>query len=120
MRNILVIDDEESIILITTRVLTKSGFNVEKAANGLEGIKKFDEGTFDLVITDMTMPNMTGMDLTKQLMNIRHDIPIILCTGFSELINENKAKDMGISAFAMKPLAMNEIAVTIREVLDKK
>ena len=73
---------------------------------------------FDLVITDMTMPNMTGKDLAKELMSIRSDMPIILCTGFSEQVDEQKAKEMGISAYVMKPIVMRQIANTIREVLD--
>jgi len=68
----------------------------------------------------MTMPNMTGRDLAKELMSIRSDIPIILCTGYSDQIDKNKAKAMGISAFVMKPIVMHEMANAIREVLDKK
>ncbi|MBW1737532.1 MAG: response regulator, partial [Deltaproteobacteria bacterium] len=73
---------------------------------------------FDLVITDMTMPNMTGDRLARELMKIRPDIPIILCTGFSERISEEKAKGMGIKAFAMKPLVMRDLANTVRKALD--
>ena len=68
----------------------------------------------------MTMPNMTGKDLGKELMVIRPDIPIILCTGFSEQINKRRAEEMGISAYVMKPIVMGQIANTIREVLDGK
>ncbi len=75
---------------------------------------------FDLVITDQTMPNMTGKDLAKELMVIRPDIPIILCTGFSEKIDERRAREMGISAFVMKPIVMRQITDTIREVLDQE
>ncbi len=74
---------------------------------------------FDLVITDQTMPNMTGVELIKEMRRIRPDIPIVLCTGYSEMIDEAKAKEMGIS-FVMKPIVMSEIANTVREVLDKK
>ena len=73
-----------------------------------------------LVITDQTMPNMTGKDLAKELMVIRPDIPIVLCTGFSEKIDAKRAEEMGISAFVMKPIVMRQIANTIREVLDGK
>ena len=73
---------------------------------------------FDLVITDQTMPNMTGEELSKELMRIRPDIPIILCTGYSELITEDKAKSMGIREFVMKPLVARELAETVRNVLD--
>jgi CheY-like chemotaxis protein len=75
---------------------------------------------FDLVITDMTMPNMTGDTLAKALMKIRPDIPIILCTGFSERISEEKAKAIGVKEFVMKPLAMSDFARRIRKVLDNE
>jgi FixJ family two-component response regulator len=68
----------------------------------------------------MTMPNMTGKDLAKELIRMRSDIPIILCTGFSEQMNERVAKEIGISAFIMKPIVIRDIANTIREVLAKK
>ena len=72
---------------------------------------------FDLVITDMTMPNMTGDRLARKLMEIRPDVRIILCTGFSDLIDEDKAKEIGIRAFVMKPIMVREISETIRKVL---
>jgi CheY-like chemotaxis protein len=75
---------------------------------------------FDLVITDQTMPNMTGQDLAEKLMAIQSGIPIILCTGFSEQIDEKKAKEMGIRALVMKPIGMRQIADTIRRALDGK
>jgi len=74
---------------------------------------------FDLVITDMTMPNMTGVELARKLMEIRSDIPIIICTGFSEKISADKAKAMGIREFLMKPIVRDQIAGTIRKVLDR-
>ena len=74
---------------------------------------------FGLVITDMTMPDMTGERLAKELMQVRPDIPIILCTGFSERITEEKAKGMGIREFVMKPLVMRDLANTVRQVLDE-
>jgi CheY-like chemotaxis protein len=73
---------------------------------------------FDLVITDMTMPNMTGAELAPKLLDIRPDIPIILCTGFSEVINEEKAKAMGIREYILKPVVRDVLARTIRKVLD--
>jgi len=74
---------------------------------------------FDLVITDMTMPQMTGDKLALELLKIRPDLPVILCTGFSQNITKEKAKTMGIKAFLMKPLLIKEMAHTIRKVLDK-
>jgi YesN/AraC family two-component response regulator len=73
---------------------------------------------FDLVITDMTMPNMTGVELASRFSEIRTDIPIILCTGFREMIDENKAQALGICEFVMKPVVRDEITRTIRKVLD--
>jgi DNA-binding response OmpR family regulator len=75
---------------------------------------------YDLVITDQTMPNITGKELVEELKSIRPDIPVILCTGFSEQIDEKKAHEMGIHAFVMKPIAMRDLAATIRMVLDEK
>ncbi|MCP4579785.1 MAG: response regulator [Deltaproteobacteria bacterium] len=84
------------------------------------GIFKEKPEAFDLVITDMTMPNMTGDRLAKEIMEIRSDMPVILCTGFSELISEEQAKEMGIKAFVMKPALVHEMAATIRQVLDQE
>ncbi|MGZ3606669.1 MAG: response regulator, partial [Syntrophales bacterium] len=75
---------------------------------------------FDLIITDVTMPGMTGIELAKELMAIRSDIPIILCTGFSELIDEKHAKEMGIREFVMKPFVIGKHAKAIRKVLEEK
>jgi YesN/AraC family two-component response regulator len=74
---------------------------------------------FDLVITDLTMPNMTGDKLAGELMNIRPDIPIILCTGFSEKMSKERAEALGIKDFLMKPIVKSDLAKTVREVLDK-
>jgi two-component system cell cycle sensor histidine kinase/response regulator CckA len=73
-----------------------------------------------LVITDMTMPHMTGAELAPRLLDIRPDIPIILCTGFNEMIDEKRAKAMGIREYVMKPIVRHDIARTIRKVLDKE
>ena len=78
-----------------------------------------DPGEFDLVITDQTMPNMTGKQLAGELLSIRPGIPIVLCTGFSEQISKREAEMMGISAFVMKPIIIHQMANKIREVLDK-
>ncbi len=90
--------------------------------NSIETLEAFRNNPqeFDLVIPDITMPNMTGKDLAKELMSIRQDILVILCTCFSEKIDERRAKEMGISAFVMKPIVMLDMANTIREVFDKK
>ncbi len=73
---------------------------------------------FDLAITDMTRPNLTGEKPAGELMKIRADIPVILCTGFSEQITEERAKELGIKEYILKPIVMNKLAEIIRSVLD--
>jgi len=90
------------------------------AADGREALDIFreDPERFQLVITDQTMPAITGDELAKTLLEIRPDIPIILCTGFSETVSRERAQAMGIEEFVMKPIVKGEIARTIRRVLD--
>ena len=116
---ILFVDDEKMAVDIIQSMLEKLGYKVTARTSSIEALEAFRNNPqgFDLVITDMTMPNMTGKDLAKEMMTIRSDIPIILCTGFSEQIDEVKAKEMGIS-YVMKPIVLSQIAKTIREVLD--
>lgn len=75
---------------------------------------------FDLIITGMTRPNMAGLELSKELMRIRQDISIILCTGFSEHISAETAKKAGIRKFLMKPLTLKDLAFAVRQLIDKK
>ena len=81
---------------------------------------KLNPGYFDVVITDMTMPKMTGAKLAEKLIRIRPDIPIVLCTGHSSLIDEKKARQLGVSAYMMKPVSMSKIAKTIRKLMDQR
>ena len=90
--------------------------------DSLEALELFRQkpDDFDLVITDMTMPVMTGDVLAAKIISIRPDIPIIVCTGYSERIDKKIIKNIGIKELAMKPLAMKDIAEMIRRVLDEK
>ncbi len=118
---ILFVDDEEALTEMGKGLLEDLGYRVktcEGPAEALDLIKANVRG-FDLIITDQTMPNMTGMELSKKVLDLTADIPIILCTGFSHLVDANQARAAGISAFVMKPLTKNEIARTIRKVLNK-
>ena len=117
---ILFIDDEFALVDIGKQMLENLGYKVTIKTDSLEALKLFQEQPheFDLVITDMTMPNMTGEKLAKELMRIRPDVPIILCTGFCGQITEENAKEIGIKEFAMKPLVMEDLAKTIRKVLN--
>ncbi len=117
--HILFIDDEDPLVEIGKKILERLGYKVTTRTNSIEALELFrsQPEKFDLVITDMTMPNMTGDKLSVELIKIRPDIPIILCTGFSELITEEKTKSIGIKGFIMKPVVMRKIAQTIREAL---
>ncbi|MBW2020218.1 MAG: PAS domain S-box protein [Deltaproteobacteria bacterium] len=117
---ILFVDDEEVLVDVGERMLERLGYKVIASTNSIEALEIFhaNPDKFDLVITDQTMPNMTGTELAKGLMRIRPDIPIILCTGFSETITAEKARAMGIREFVLKPIVIDKIAATIRNVLD--
>ena len=117
---ILVVDDEKSMVDTLKKILERLGYQVVERTSSIEALEAFRSGpdNFDLVITDMTMPNLTGDKLAQKLLAIRSDIPIILCTGFSERISKEKATEIGIKDFLMKPVAMSEMATTIRRVFD--
>jgi len=119
---ILFVDDEPSIVMIAELMLERLGYEVTAKTSSVEAFELFEAepDRYDLVITDMTMPHMTGDRLARKLFMIRSDIPVILCTGYSERIDEDKAKEMGIRAFTLKPLVMRDLAVTIRQVLGGK
>ncbi len=118
---ILLVDDEETIVRMETQMLERLGYDVTERTSSIEALEAFRAAPdkFDLVITDMTMPNMTGVQLSQKLLEIRPDIPIIICTGFSTKIDDEKAKVAGIRGYVMKPVVMRELAKKIREVLDQ-
>ena len=118
--HILFIDDEPSLVDIGKEILGQLGYEVTALTDSRDALDLFRNhpDRYDLVITDMTMPRMTGDKLAKAIMAVRAEVPVIICTGFSEKISEEKAVDMGIRAYAMKPLVRNSLAKTIRQVLD--
>ena len=102
-------------------MLERLGYRVAIRTGSVDALEAFkaNPDTFDLVVTDMNMPNMTGVQLAGEIKKIRPEIPIILCTGFSYQVNEEKSKALGIQGFLMKPVVKKEIARVIRKVLDK-
>ncbi len=118
---ILFVDDEESMVRIGVQGLEKLGYQVVGTTDPVEAIEllKTNIDSLHLVITDMTMPGMTGVTLARELVKIRSDIPVILCTGYSEKIDKKKAEEIGVHSVLMKPLVMSEIAQTIRRVLNE-
>ena len=119
---ILILDDEEMIVNSVRNMLQHLGYKVTALMDNREALKLFSEkpSEFDLVITDQTMPFMTGEDLGKELMRIRPDIPVILCTGYSDLISSEKATATGFRGFVMKPFTVREGAELVRRVLDQR
>lgn len=117
---ILVVDDEEAIARMGRQMLERLGYTVTVRTSSSEAFQLFkdDPYRFDLVITDMTMPKMTGDQLSMEIKKIRTGIPIIICTGFSEKMDEDKARMLGIEGFVMKPILQNELVLKVREVLD--
>ncbi|MEE8432653.1 MAG: response regulator [Candidatus Desulfatibia sp.] len=118
---ILLVDDEDQIVRMEKQMLQRLGYHVTERTSSIEALEAFRAAPdkFDLVITDMTMPNMTGVQLSQKLMAIRSNIPIIICTGFSEQISNEKANAWGISGYIMKPIVKRKLAEKIREVLDQ-
>ena len=116
---ILVVDDEQTVVRIITKILTDGGYDVEGATNSMDALEGFRAapGAVDLVITDQTMPGLTGTALSREMLQIRPELPIILCTGFSELISRDKAKALGISEFIMKPISASELLRIIHRLL---
>lgn len=119
--NILLIDDEASVLDVLQEGLARLGYKVTASQDSGEAFQLFcaNPNGFDLVITDQTMPNLTGTDLARKILKIRRDIPVILCTGFSSMVDEESALAMGIRHFVMKPVELSEIARLVRTTLDR-
>ena len=117
---ILFVDDEEFQADIGKQMLGRLGYHVVTQTNSTEALTLFrqDPAAFDMVISDMTMPVMTGDVLAEEIFKVRPDIPIIICTGYSERMSEDEARAMGIKGYAMKPIVMKDLATLVRNILD--
>ncbi|WP_287126429.1 PAS domain S-box protein [Desulfobacter sp.] len=120
--HILFVDDEPSMVDIGELILTQLGYHVTIRTSGIEALEAFKSNPdkFDLVLTDMTMPRMTGEKLAKEILSIRKEIPIIICTGFSSAMTEEKALEIGVKGLLMKPFIFSELADVIHNVLKKE
>jgi CheY-like chemotaxis protein len=118
--HILFIDDEDFLIDLGKNMLKKLGYRVEARTQPVEALEVFRTAPdkFDLVISDMTMPNMTGDTLATELMKIRPDLPVIICTGYSERIDDQRAQELGIKGLMMKPFTIRGLSKTVRNALD--
>jgi CheY-like chemotaxis protein len=119
--NILYVDDEPAIANIGKRLLDSLGYttvSVTDPEKALDMVRK-DPNKFDLLITDMAMPDMTGDQLVIETLKVRQDMPMIMCTGYSAKISEKDAKDIGVNSYIMKPINKSELAKAVRKVLDE-
>jgi len=119
---IIVVDDEEKLVIAIKRMLEFLGYKVTAMTSSVAALSLFrqhPEG-FDVMVTDYTMPGMTGIDLAREIIGVRPGFPIILCTGFTEKISEDTVKSMGIRALLMKPVTLRDLAETVREVLENE
>ncbi len=120
--SVLLIDDEKALLETGKQIIKKFGYQVETSSNPVDALEQFrlNPSKFDLVITDMTMPKMTGDKFAAALLKIRPDIPIILCTGFSNKINRENAVELGIKRYIEKPFNKKVLSTAIRQALDEK
>ncbi len=117
---ILLVDDESELVDLGYRILSGLGYQVTGCSSSSEALRIYsaDPSRFDLVITDMNMPSVSGSELAMEMLKVRKDQAIILCTGHSDYIDSEKSAKIGISAFALKPLTRETLATLVRTVID--
>jgi len=117
--HILLVDDEPLVADVCGAMLEHLGYKVTVVNSGIEalGLFKVHPGDFDLVMTDQTMPKMSGTELLTELLSLRPELPVVLCSGYSAQVNEADAKKIGARAFCMKPITMPQLASVVREAL---
>ncbi|MFH1153435.1 MAG: response regulator [Pseudomonadota bacterium] len=114
------VGDEEALRDVTHDILKGFGYTVQTFSSGTKAFETYkkDPCRFDLVVTDMTMPGMTGLELSQKILKLTSGQPIILCTGYSETIDRDKALSMGITEYVDKPFIIKDLAKVIQKVLD--
>jgi CheY-like chemotaxis protein len=117
---IMVVDDEPTLAVLTCKLMEGVGYSVEYFTSSVEALKRFKENpnAYDIIITDQTMPEMTGINLARNVFAIRPGLPVILCTGYSEILNEEQALKAGAVALLCKPLDRTTLATNVRKALD--
>jgi CheY-like chemotaxis protein len=116
---ILYVDDEESLLVAGKGLLERYGHTVTVKTDGAEALAAFreDPDAFDVVITDQTMPRLTGTQLARELRELRPELPVVITTGYSETIDSESARDLGAAAYLAKPFGARELVKVLREVL---
>lgn len=115
IERILVVDDEPPILKVTGSILMRQGYRVTTESDGERALKRFksDPDAYDLVLSDVTMPKMTGDRLAAEILAIRPDIPAVLCTGYSQIITAKLLKSLGVRALVSKPIARHTLLTEI-------
>ena len=118
---ILFVDDEEALVQIATKKLGSLGYHVVGETSSIKALEKFrtHPEQFDLIITDQTLPEMTGKEMAMTMLKIRPDLPVVLCTGYSDTVTKEEAKEIGIREFVLKPISLREMPKIVRRVLDE-
>lgn len=123
LERILIVDDEPELAIVAQKMLESLGYEAYSQTNSIEALNIFrfhlPEKPFDLVLTDLTMPHLTGLDLAGNLLDLQPDLPVVLCTGYKEKITAEEARHLGIQRVLLKPFNIQTLAVTIRQVLDE-
>ncbi len=120
--SILIVDDEQDILNVLSQLLSLSGYQVRTFLDSSEALHHFQEdpSRYDLVITDMTMPNLSGEELGREILTLRPEIPLILCTGYSKTIDSKRSLECGFAGYLLKPVEAQKLLKTIRDTLDKQ
>ncbi len=118
--HIFLVDDEKDIVFMVQQMLEVLGYEVSSRTSSVEALQAFENqpNKYDLVITDQIMPNLPGDVLARRIKEIRPDLPVILCTGFSEYHDKEKLAANGITDVVLKPVLKNDLAKAIRRALD--
>ncbi|MCK5679789.1 response regulator, partial [bacterium] len=118
---IMVVDDEEAIIRLHETILQRLGYEVTSTIDSRVALAEIqsDPNAFDLLLTDQSMPNLSGAELAREVLKVKPTMPIILCTGYSSIVSEADALVLGIKRFAKKPVTLDELAHIVRQVLDE-
>ncbi len=113
---ILLVDDEIAVLKMAKRMLERLGYTVTAFDDSQEALETFsaDPDSFDLLISDLTMPKLTGIQLAEEILAIRSGFPVVICTGFSDRISEEAIRSMGIRGLVMKPVSAEKMAKAVR------
>jgi len=118
---VLLVDNEPDIVNITQRMLLKLGYSVTSCTSSTDALAAFMQSpqAYDVVITDQTMPKLTGAEMARQMLDMRPELPVILCTGFSQAVTPDTARELGIGEYLYKPILQSSLAESLRRVLDR-